>query len=419
MNKIYLSALALIASATISAQVLNPSFENWTAGEPDDWTLENPTDGTLDVAIPVTEGTTLTSIPDGTSYIRLETFSVAGSTDTSFTNGVYGAVASQMFASTVEHSDFTFDVQYDMEGSDVGTFFVAALNAQNQFVGQSYEDIVGSSTGWESKTISMTYTGVPVNFLIMISSSEAEIFGVQPGVMPAEKGSWIAVDNIVAGAAAIEADGVSNIIASDIDDNGNGSDLEVVFDAAADETTVSEYRIIAIESGLTLVDWSVAPAEAYTAVTPNGDANYTQIFAQNAKYIASDGAGGATIEDIVENVEMDIYVYSVADGTNATANSISGPSNAITLTSPLSVTDQYKEISIYPNPANNFVNFKVDGLENGTVSISSITGQEVVNTTINGTEKVDVSKLKNGVYIYNVRNQNGEVVKTNKLVISK
>lgn len=77
-------------------------------------------------------------------------------------------------------------------------------------------------------------------------------------------------------------------------------------------------------------------------------------------------------------------------------------------------------VSVYPNPATDVVNFNIDGLENGTVVINSVTGQEVVNTTIsNGSKTVDVSALNNGVYIYSIRNNAGETIKTQKLVIRK
>jgi|SRR5690554_18635 len=77
-------------------------------------------------------------------------------------------------------------------------------------------------------------------------------------------------------------------------------------------------------------------------------------------------------------------------------------------------------VNVFPNPAVNTVTFDVKGLDNGTITINSITGQEVVNTTIaNGSKAVNVSHLNNGVYIYAVRNMNGEIIKTNKLVIRK
>lgn len=84
-----------------------------------------------------------------------------------------------------------------------------------------------------------------------------------------------------------------------------------------------------------------------------------------------------------------------------------------------SIAINEKDVKVFPNPANDFVTFQIDGVENGNVVISSITGQEVVNTSLNGVAKVDVSSLNNGVYIYKISNSNGELVKTSKLVIQK
>ena len=78
------------------------------------------------------------------------------------------------------------------------------------------------------------------------------------------------------------------------------------------------------------------------------------------------------------------------------------------------------KVNVSPNPATNIVHFKIDGLENGTITINSIIGQKVINTSFsNGIKQIDVSKLNNGVYIYAIRNANGEIVKTNKLIIRK
>lgn len=84
-----------------------------------------------------------------------------------------------------------------------------------------------------------------------------------------------------------------------------------------------------------------------------------------------------------------------------------------------SIAINEKDVKVFPNPANDFVTFQIDGLENGNVVISSITGQEVINTSLNGVAKVDVSALNNGVYIYKITNSNGELIKTSKLVIQK
>ena len=47
----------------------------------------------------------------------------------------------------------------------------------------------------------------------------------------------------------MDADAVSNVAADDVGNNQDASDLQVTFDKAADEVTVSEYRVIVVKSG--------------------------------------------------------------------------------------------------------------------------------------------------------------------------
>ncbi len=78
------------------------------------------------------------------------------------------------------------------------------------------------------------------------------------------------------------------------------------------------------------------------------------------------------------------------------------------------------KINIFPNPANDIVNFNLDELNDGSITINSITGQEVANVVVtNSIEQVNVSHLSNGFYIYTVRNLGGTIVKTGKLIIRK
>src|SRR5690554_7386131 len=95
MKKIYLSALALVLGVGINAQVLNPSFENWTTGEPDDWTTLNMvtsigtvTDENSDPVTPALEVTT--GATDGNSFITLTSFNLSGSANPQVPNGDYG-----------------------------------------------------------------------------------------------------------------------------------------------------------------------------------------------------------------------------------------------------------------------------------------------------------------------------------------
>ncbi len=52
------------------------------------------------------------------------------------------------------------------------------------------------------------------------------------------------------------------------------------------------------------------------------------------------------------------------------------------------------KINIYPNPANDIVNFNLEELNDGSITINSITGQEVANLVVtNSIEQVNVSHL--------------------------
>src|SRR5690554_1351695 len=423
MKKIYLLASALVLGVGINAQVLNPSFENWTSGTPDDWTTLNVatvigtvTDENSDPVTPALEVTT--GATDGNSFITLTSFNLAGSSNTQVPDGDYGSIATQDINSTDKYEDFSVDVMYDIKANDTAVITLQAYDASDNLVGVGTEVFAGTQATFTTVTIPMQYIGTVASYTMFIASSEGQIF--QSANSTIGVGSKLSVDNIVLGTVLSEADPATNIVASDISDNGDGSDLQVTFDAAANESTVSEYRVIVIEQGLVLADWSAVPAPLYTVVTPDGSANYSVTLTSTDQYLASAGGNNVAPQAIAEDQPMDVYVYSIADGTNATANQIAGPSNTITLTSATSsLFDLTKTVSVYPNPANDFVNFKVDGLENGTITINSITGQEVVNASISGTEKVNVNHLNNGVYIYTVRNANGEVVKTNKLIIRK
>src|SRR5690554_6150617 len=123
MKKIYLSALALVLGVGINAQVLNPSFENWTTGEPDNWTTLNMatsigtlTDENSDPVMPALEVTT--GATDGNSFITLTSFNLSGSANPQVPNGDYGSIATQDINSTDKYEDFSVDVMYDIKAND-------------------------------------------------------------------------------------------------------------------------------------------------------------------------------------------------------------------------------------------------------------------------------------------------------------
>ncbi|WP_446897188.1 DUF5050 domain-containing protein [Clostridium sp. LBM24168] len=118
---------------------------------------------------------------------------------------------------------------------------------------------------------------------------------------------------------------VTNIAASDIADTGNGSDLKVTFDKAADESKVESYRVIVVKSGhtLDLEQANSLSASKYTEVPKTGSNLEVTLNAS-----ARDSDGG-----LIASGDYYVYVLSVADGTNANLNKLSSPVS-VNLTTP-------------------------------------------------------------------------------------
>jgi hypothetical protein len=77
------------------------------------------------------------------------------------------------------------------------------------------------------------------------------------------------------------------------------------------------------------------------------------------------------------------------------------------------------ELSVFPNPSNNLVNFVTTDKSVTEVRIFDLTGKLVETKTLaEGNLKLDVTAYNKGVYLYTVLNQSGEAVKTGKLTVN-
>jgi len=77
------------------------------------------------------------------------------------------------------------------------------------------------------------------------------------------------------------------------------------------------------------------------------------------------------------------------------------------------------QFSIYPNPANNLIT--IAGInadqKNCTVSVMDISGREVMEPQeLNADGTLDISSLSPGVYLVQLRNRNGEIFGTQKMI---
>ena len=72
------------------------------------------------------------------------------------------------------------------------------------------------------------------------------------------------------------------------------------------------------------------------------------------------------------------------------------------------------QISVYPNPASDFLIINTSTEQNIAISIYNVSGQRVYlseNTSVNGEEKISLSDFNPGVYIIKLQSQNNSISK--------
>jgi len=114
-----------------------------------------------------------------------------------------------------------------------------------------------------------------------------------------------------------------------------------------------------------------------------------------------------------------VYPYDRIEYSNSCEESIEGRSYEPMV----QVEDNVKEITVYPNPANDLVNITYSLNENqvGKIQIYDIAGALVLEQSLDSKNSLSIlntSKLNSGVYLYHIFVDN-ERVQSNKLVIVK
>lgn len=116
------------------------------------------------------------------------------------------------------------------------------------------------------------------------------------------------------------------VAASDVSDYGDGRDLRVTFNRAANESLVNQYRVLVVKD---------SKSSSFNINTANGvaSANYTLV-TKNGSNIAQTLATGArdTDGDLIRNgTAYRVYVLTVGAGTSSSTNVLSSASQALTL----------------------------------------------------------------------------------------
>jgi|YelNatPaOPRAMG01_1025707.scaffolds.fasta_scaffold00330_11 hypothetical protein len=85
--------------------------------------------------------------------------------------------------------------------------------------------------------------------------------------------------------------------------------------------------------------------------------------------------------------------------------------------------DQVKVLTVYPNPATSFVNFEFEAnqnYKNYTLYIFSFIGKKMNEYAVDGNKiTVPLDEYYRGMYVYQLRNQNGMIVQSGRFQVVK
>jgi len=183
------------------------------------------------------------------------------------------------------------------------------------------------------------------------------IFVLSVGVGPSQNVNVLSAASPVITLTSNTVPAATGVSIVDVGDAGNGSDLQITFARAADETNLSQYRIFIVKdvyaAGFQLETANVTSPSLYTTVAKNGSSQYSLRLAANSVDV-----NGETIKN---GVNYRAFVLSV--GNNG-ANALSLSSNPLTLAA-----------AVMPAPVVSGVTAVHDGAGNLTVSYSLPAGE--------------------------------------------
>ncbi len=136
----------------------------------------------------------------------------------------------------------------------------------------------------------------------------------------------------------------------------------------------------------------------------------------NQYYVTiTDGMSGSLVVDTKTlGAGTEVYRFYVLEGTTR-MDSIDV--RVISTLGIANTTPDKPEISVYPNPASNYLTVTGNATDKVLeVNITDVLGKAVYSETIIGSKKIDVSEYKNGVYLVSV-NEKGQSVLTRRVVV--
>lgn len=124
-------------------------------------------------------------------------------------------------------------------------------------------------------------------------------------------------------------------------------------------------------------------------------------------------SGSAAIHYVAQNCGTATYRYYVHEEGGAYLDSV----DVRVIFSCASIDEKEPvSISVYPNPVSSVLTINAEGLDKFDIRIVDVLGKIIYDETATKTKKVDVSELKNGVYIVSII-EKGVAIQTKRIVI--
>ena len=174
-----------------------------------------------------------------------------------------------------------------------------------------------------------------------------------------------------------------------VEENGVGGYVETAFTTSIGNPSIAKHLDLDDDGDKDIILSSGATADVNDIV-----------------WFLNDGSGNYGSEVVIDNTQSQVYVYTIADFDNDNDLDIASCAfnqdhlNWFENEKYLSISDEnINKFSIYPNPANNALNFKIPFTENFKVSVFDILGKKVLATSLKADKSLDISNLNNGIYI--------------------
>ncbi|MBC8172606.1 MAG: T9SS type A sorting domain-containing protein [Chitinophagales bacterium] len=188
----------------------------------------------------------------------------------------------------------------------------------------------------------------------------------------------------------------TSIISSDINNFGDGRDLQVAFDKAADETNIQEYRLFVVPASMAdSFDIADALSSIYFSSVPVTGSDITTILFESTKDIT-----GAYI---THDMPYAIFVLSYSDTIPEVINTLSAPSNEIVLNEPVNIPGSI-DTGIQIFSQSNYLHVQLPALNDKTsLSVTDNVGRKVFETQILQMENTFELSLSPGMYIATIK----------------